>query len=405
MTLLTPQLKAELDKCTNMEDLMGQHGLMKNMLKDMIGYMLQGEMDNCLGYQKYEAKGRKSGNSRNGMKSKGLKSSYGEFDIDIPQDRNSKFEPQIVGKYQKDISLFDDKIISMYAKGMTTRDIKDHIKEMYGIDISSGLVSNVTEKVLDLAREWQSRPLDTIYAIIYFDAIHYKVRESGKIVCKAAYTALGVNLEGKKEILGLWIGESEGAKFWLKVCNELKNRGVVDIFIACIDGLKGLPDAIKSVFPAVEIQLCIIHMIRNSIKFVPHKNSKNFCADLKKIYQAPSESKAQAELENLIQNWDDKYPLAVKPWVHHWEHLSTFFKFPHELRKLIYTTNAVESLHRQFRKITKNRALFPSDDALFKLLFLAARDISKKWHQPLRDWKLIISQLAIFFEGRFVLNS
>ena len=404
MNFLTTELKDKLDNCKNIEDLMGKNGLMKNMLKDMVSYMLQGEMEEHLGYKKYETKGHNSGNSRNGFKNKSIRSNYGEFELGIPQDRQNNFQPQLIGKYQKDISLFDDKIISMYSKGMTTRDIKEHLKDMYGVDISATLVSNVTAKVIDMAKEWQSRPLDTVYPIVYFDAIHYKVRESGKIVSKAAYTSLGINLDGKKDILGIWIGENEGAKFWLSVCNELKNRGVNDIFIACIDGLKGLPDAIKSVFPDAEIQLCIIHMIRNSLKFVSYKNSKEFCSDLRKIYQSPCEDNAQHELENLIQKWDDKYPLAVKPWVQNWDNLIAFFKFPPDIRKMIYTTNAVESLHRQFRKITKNRAVFPTDDSILKLLFLASRDISKKWTQPIRDWQFILSQLSIFFEGRLIFN-
>jgi len=303
-------------------------------------------------------------------------------------------------KRQKDISSFDDKIISMYAKGMTTRDIQGHIQDMYGIEISPTTVSNITNKVVDVALEWQSRPLSSIYSVVFFDAIHYKVKEDGKVVCKAAYTCLGIDLEGKKEILGLWIGESEGAKFWLRICTELQNRGVSDVLIACVDGLKGLPEAIASVFPEVEIQLCIVHTIRNSIKYVPSKHVKEFLKDLKLVYGAPSETLALVHREKLQEKWGDKYPLAVKPWINHWGNLKTFFAFPDSIRKLIYTTNAVEALHRQFRKVTKNKAVFPSDESLFKMLFLASQDICKKWTMPLRDWKSMISQLSIFFEDR-----
>jgi len=393
-------LNAELKKCKTVEDLTGKNGLLQRLLKGMMENLLEQEMEEHLGYEKHSSKGDRSGNNRNGKNGKTVTSSFGPVEIEVPRDRNAEFDPQIVKKRQKDISSFDDKIISMYAKGMTTRDIQSHVQDLYGIEISPTMVSNITNKVMDVALEWQSRPLSSVYAVVFFDAIHYKVKEEGRVVCKAAYTCLGIDWEGKKEILGLWVGESEGAKFWLRICTELQNRGVSDILIACVDGLKGLPEAIASVFPEVEIQLCIVHTIRNSMKYVPSKYVKEFVGELKSIYGAPSEAIAQNQLKKLQEKWEGKYPLAVKPWTAHWEKLKTFFQFPDSIRKLIYTTNAVEALHRQFRKVTKNRAVFPSDEALLKMLFLASRDICKKWTLPLRDWKDMVSQLSIFFEHR-----
>lgn len=393
-------LNAELKKCKTMEDLTGKNGLLQRLLKGMMENLLEQEMEEHLGYEKHSPKGDLSGNTRNGKNTKTVTSSFGPVDIEVPRDRNSEFEPQVVKKRQKDISSFDDKIISMYAKGMTTRDIQSHVQDLYGIEISPTTISNITNKVVDVALEWQSRPLSSVYAVVFFDAIHYKVKEEGKVVCKAAYTCLGIDFEGKKEILGLWVGESEGAKFWLRICSELQNRGVSDILIACIDGLKGLPEAITSVFPEVQIQLCIVHTIRNSMKYVHSKCVKEFLKDLKAVYGAPSEEIALTHRAKLQEKWEDRYPLAVKPWVTHWENLKTFFAFPDSIRKLIYTTNAVEGLHRQFRKVTKNKAVFPSDEALLKMLFLASRDICKKWTMPLRDWKNMVSQLSIFFEDR-----
>lgn len=390
----------EFDKCKSLEDIVGKNGLVKKLIKGMIEKLLENEMEECVGYEKHSSKGNNSGNNRNGKNTKSLKSSFGPITLDVPRDRNCEFEPQIIRKRQTDISSFDEKIISMYSKGMTTRDIQGHIKDIYGTELSPTMVSHITSKVTEIAQEWQSRPLSTIYPIIFFDAIHYKVREEGKIISKAAYTCLGINMDGKKEILGLWIGENEGAKYWLRVCTELKNRGVKDIFIASIDGLKGLPEAIKNVFPDTEIQLCIVHMIRNSIKFVPHKYMKEFIKDLKEVYKAKTESLAKAKLAILQNKWEKKYPLAIKPWIKNWDNLKTYFKYPDNLKKIIYTTNAVEAVHRQFRKVTKTRAVFPSDDALFKLLFLAARDVSKKWSVSIRDWKSILTHLSLAFGDR-----
>lgn len=393
-------LNKELAKCKTMDDLCGKDGLMQRLLGSMIESMLQKEMDEQIGYQKHSIDGRNSGNSRNGTSTKTVQSSYGPLDIEVPRDRNSQFDPKLVKKRQRNISSFDDKIISMYAKGMSTRDIQAHVQEIYGAEISPTTVSNITEKIVEVARDWQCRPLESIYAIAYFDAIHYKVREGDKVVTKAAYTCLGVTLEGKKEVLGLWIGEHEGSKFWLRVFTELRNRGVKDIFIACVDGLKGLPDAIHAVFPETEIQLCVIHMIRNSFKYIPHKHSKEFMADLKLIYRAETEDRAASGLKKLQEKWEAKYPLAVRPWVNQWDHIKTYFQFPQEIRTVIYTTNAVESLHRQFRKVTKNRAVFPNDDALLKLLYLAVNGLSEKWTTQLKGWRQALSQFAILYEGR-----
>lgn len=397
-------LQAEINSCKTIEDIAGKNGLLKRLLKNMTEKILESEMENHLGYEKYSVDGKNSGNSRNGKTAKTVRSDFGEFPLETPRDRKGDFDPALVKKRQTDISSFDEKIISMYAKGMTVRDIQDHLNEMYGVDVSPTMVSNITDKVLSVVTEWQSRPLQGLYPIVFFDAIHYKVRSEGKVLSKAAYTSLGVDIHGKKEILGIWIGEDEGAHFWLGICNELKNRGVGDILIACVDGLKGFPEAINAVFPKTEIQLCIIHMIRNSLKYVASKYQKEFMSDLKMVYRAPTEEKALLELKNLGQKWGHRYPLVIKSWERNWPNLSTYFKYPDGIRKIIYTTNAVENLHRQFRKVTKNRSLFPNDEALLKILFLATQDITKKWTMPIHDWGFTISQFAVMFEGRVMLD-
>ena len=365
--------------CKNLKDV---HTVVKSMMKGVIEGILQEELNQHLGYQKHSKVGSNSGNSRNGTSSKTVLSTAGEIEIAIPRDRNGEFSPQLVKSYQTDISEFDERIISMYARGMTTRDIQAHVQEIYGAEISPTMVSMITDKVLHVAHEWQQRPLASVYVITYFDAIFYKVRDGGKIVSKAAYTCLGVDINGSKDIFGLWIGASEGATYWLSIMNELKARGVKDIFIACIDGLKGMGEAIETAFPRTEIQRCIIHMMRNSFKYVSYKHIKEFIADLKSVYTAVSESEARYSLGLLEQKWGSKYSLAVKPWGDQWAHVSAYFKYPAELRRLIYTTNAVEALHRQFRKVSKNRTILATDESLFKLLFFAARDIQKKWSFP-----------------------
>lgn len=384
--------------CKNLEDV---HNVVKSMMKGVIEGILEEELKQHLGYEKYAKS--ETLNSRNGKSPKKVLSSAGTLDLEIPRDRNGEFKPQVVKPYQTDISEFDERIISMYARGMTTRDIQSHVQEIYGAEISPAMVSMITDKVMSIAHEWQQRPLASIYTIIYFDALFYKVRDGGKIVSKAAYTCLGIDTNGHKDILGIWISSSEGATYWLAIMNELKSRGVRDTLIACIDGLKGMSDAIETVFPRTEIQRCIIHMMRNSFKYIPSKHIKEFIADLKTIYTAHSETEASFALEVLEQKWS-KYPLALKSWRDQWVYVSAYFKYPAELRRLIYTTNAVEALHRQFRKVSKNRTILANDEALFKLLFLAARDIQKKWTKPLMNWTLIATQLHIFFKERFLTN-
>ena len=404
MKKLPFDLTEALKGCKTMDDLMGENGVIKNLIKHSVENILQEEMNAHLGYEKNLPKNKRVKNSRNGTSKKTVRSSQGPIELDIPRDRESDFEPLILAKHQRDISSFDQKIISMYAKGMTTRDIQAHIKDIYGVSISASMVSLITDKVMSHAIEWQNRPLHQVYTVVYFDAIHYKVRHNSKIVNKAAYTVLGITNEGKKDILGIWIGENEGATFWLSVINELKNRGVEDILIACMDGLKGLPDAVKAVFSNTDVQLCIVHMIRNSYKFVPSKNRVKFITDLKSIYKANSETEATYALNKLDEKWGKKYPLAVKPWINNWEHIATFFKYPEELRRLIYTTNAVEAVHRQFRKVTKTRSILANDESLFKILYLAAEDITKKWKYSVRDWQVILTQLHILFKERLMMG-
>jgi putative transposase len=398
-------LKTELAKCKTTSDLTGKNGLIQKLLGNMITQMLETEMDEHLGYEKHSTAGDHTGNSRNGKYTKKVRSNFGPLELEVPRDRNGEFEPLAVKKHSRNISDFDDKIISMYSKGMSVRDIQDHLKELYGCDVSPTLISNITDKVMDVATEWQSRPLKAFYPFVFFDAIHYKVKHEGKVISKAAYTCLAMDAEGRKEILDIWVGESEGARFWLKVCTELHQRGVQDILIACIDGLKGLPDVIQSVFPKVMIQLCIIHMIRNTIRFIPSKRQKEFADDLKTIYRSTTIDLAHQNLWKLKDKWGTQYPLAVKPWIANWENLKTFFEFPEVIRNVIYTTNAVELVHRQMRKVTKSKSVFPSDESLIKILFLVVRDVSRKWNMPHRDWRAIISYLSIAYENRLVMSN
>lgn len=393
------QLKADLSKAKTYEDLMGSDGAIKKLLKNAIEGMLEAELGEHLGYEKYSPVGKNSGNSRNGRTNKTLKNDNGQIEITVPRDRNGEFDPVIVKKYERTIGPIEDKIISMYAKGMTTRDIQSHVEELYGIEVSPVLISNITDKIVDIAIQWQSRMLEPVYPIVFFDAIFYKVKEEAKVQTKAAYTCLGIDINGKKDLLGLWTSQSEGANFWHGVITELRNRGVQEILIACVDGLKGFPEAINSVYPQVEVQQCIIHLIRSTLKYIAYKDSKEIMMDLKKVYTAPTEQAALQELDKLEDKWEKKYTLALKSWRNNWANISVFFKYPQEIRKIIYTTNVVESLHRQFRKVTKNRSMFPNDDALKKLLYLAYSDLSKKW-KPVKDWAYCISQLAIIFEDR-----
>ena len=359
---------------------------------------LNAELDEHLGYSKHEK--ADTDNSRNGFTSKTLQTKEGQFELNTPRDRDGSFEPELVKKNQRRFTLMDDKILFLYAQGQSTREIVDTFQELYGADISAGLVSKVTNAVIEQVVEWQSRPLDAVYPIVYLDCIVLKIRQDKQVINKSIYLALGVNLEGHKELLGMWLSENEGAKFWLNVLTELQNRGVKDILIACVDGLKGFPDAINAAFPDTQIQLCIVHMVRNSMKFVPWKDYKGVTRDLKQIYQSATEEEALLALEEFAERWDDKYPQISKSWHSHWENLNTLFNYPPDIRKAIYTTNAIESLNSVIRKATKKRKLFPTDDSAKKVIYLAIREASKKWTMPIRDWKPALNRFIIEFEER-----
>lgn len=374
-----------------------------SIMRDMMSIILEGtldaEMDEELGYSKYDYKNKGTKNSRNGYSSKTMHTSYGDMSINIPRDRNGEFEPQVIKKYQNTVTQdMEEKIISMYAKGMSTSDIESHMRELYDIEISDSTISRVTDKVLPLVKEWQERPLEEVYAVVFMDAIHYHVRCEGRIVKRAVYIAIGIDMSGYKDVLGMYVGENESAKFWLTIMNNLKNRGVEEILIACVDGLTGFPQAIDAVYPKAEVQQCIIHQIRNSTKFVSYKDLRQLMTDLKLVYAAPSEESALEHLEEFSSKWDGKYPKISKSWKEHWTTLSTYFKYPKEIRKIIYTTNAIEGFNRQLRKVTKAKTVFPSDDSLLKMLYLATIDITKKWSGHRRDWGQIHSQLEIYFE-------
>jgi len=378
---------------------------LKDVFKLMVGEMLEngleGELDDELGYTKYDYRNKDGENSRNGYSKKTLKTSFGETEIKVPRDRDGEFEPQLVKKNQTTLTGdIEEKILSMYAKGMTTSDIEAHIQDIYGLECSDSTISRITDKILPVVREWQSRPLEEIYAVVFMDAIHFHVRSEGQIVKKAVYIAIGINMNGLKEVLGMWVGENESSKFWLSVMNGLKNRGLQDILIACVDGLTGFPAAIEAVYPKTEIQQCVIHQIRNTTRFVSYKDIKALMADLKKVYASIDEQTALAELENFDEKWGNKYPKIAISWRDNWANLSTYFKYPQEVRTLIYTTNATEGFNRQLRKVTKNKGVFPTDDSLLKMLYLAMMDITKKWTGKRREWGQIHSQLEIFFAGR-----
>ena len=376
-----------------------------SIMRDMMSVLLEGaldeELNEELGYSKYDYRNKETDNSRNGHSRKTMRTSYGDMDIAIPRDRKGEYEPQLIPKYQNTVTQdMEEKIISMYAKGMTTGDIEAHLKELYDLDISDSTISRITDKIMPLVKEWQERPLQEIYAVVYMDAIHYHVRSEGRIVKRTVYIALGIDMDGKKDVIGMYVGENEGAKFWLSIINGLKNRGVQDILIACVDGLNGFPQAIEAVYPKTEIQQCIIHQIRNTTNYVSYKDLKKLMADLKMVYAAPDEAAALEELESFGEKWNSKYPKIYKSWSEHWATLSTYFKYPNEVRKLIYTTNAIEGFNRQLRKVTKSRTVFPSDDSLLKMLYLATMDITKKWTGRRRDWSQIRAQLEIYFEER-----
>ncbi|WP_443659034.1 IS256 family transposase [Clostridium algidicarnis] len=371
---------------------------MKEMFRDVIQEALEAEMDENLGYSKHDYEGKSTSNSRNGYSSKTIKTELGPVKIDVPRDRNGEFEPKIIAKHQRNMNGIEDKIVSLYATGMTTRDITEQIKGLYDVEISAETVSNITNRILPLVTEWQNRPLENTYSFIFMDAIHYKVRDDKQIVVKAAYVAIGVNLDGEKEVLGIWIGANESSKFWLSVLNELKNRGVKDVLIFCVDGLKGFKEAIGASFPFAKIQRCIIHQIRSSMKYIPYKDRKAFVADLKQVYTAVNEETALNNLIEMKSVWGDKYPTAVKSWEDNWDNLSTFFAFSDNIRKIIYTTNVIESLNSQFRKVTKTKLIFPNDESLLKMLYLAVERVEKKWTRNYKDWDIVRNQLNILFE-------
>jgi putative transposase len=377
----------------------------KELFKEMVGTVLEngleGELEDKLGYSKYDYRNKETDNSRNGHSDKTLKTSFGDMEISVPRDRRGEFDPQIVKKQQTSLSGdIEEKILSMYAKGMTTSDIEGHIREIYGLEISDSTISRVTDKILPVVKEWQSRPLESVYAVVFLDAIHFHVRSEGQIVKKAVYVAIGLQMDGIRDVLGMWVGENESAKFWLGILNGLKNRGVEDILIACVDGLTGFPDAIEAVFSKTEIQQCVIHQIRNSTKFVSYKDIKALMADLKQVYAAVDEPTAMNSLDSFEAKWGGKYPKIALSWRTNWARLSTYFKYPQEVRTLIYTTNAIENFNRQLRKVTKSKSVFPTDDSLLKMLYLAMIDITKKWTGRRKDWGQIYSQLEIFFADR-----
>ncbi len=376
--------------------------MLKDLLGDTLQGMLEGEMDQKLGYSKYDYQNKDTDDSRNGYSKKKVISSVGEIELDIPRDRKGEFEPQIVKKNQTDISNIEDQVLSMYAKGMTTRDISTHLKSVYGVDASAEMISHMTDRILPIAKEWQNRPLEKKYAIVFMDAVHFHVRQDSQTIKKAVYVAIGIRLNGRKEVLGMWVGGNESAKYWLGVLNEIKNRGVEDIMIVSVDGLTGFGDAIGAVFPKAEIQRCIVHQVRYSTKFVNYKDLKPFVKDLKEIYQASTENLALENLDQFEEKWGKKYPSSVASWRNNWSQLSTFFKYPVEIRKIIYTTNSIENFNRQLRKVTKAKTIFPTDDSLFKVLYLAMCDITEKWTGAGWNWGQTLDQLCIHFGDRIV---
>jgi transposase-like protein len=395
---------AELAQAKNIDDLTGKDGVFARLFGKTLSAMLEGEMSAHLGYEPYEAKGRNSGNSRNGKRTRQVKTSSGAVEVSVPRDRNGSFEPKVLHKYETSSSELEDKIIAMYARGMTVRDIQSALQEMYGIETSAETISKITDKVLPLVEAWQNRALASHWAIWWLDAIHVKLKREHKIVNTAVYLVMGIDLEGKKDVLGHWVGDgAEGSSFWLSVITELKNRGVQDVFIACVDGLSGFEDALEAVFPQTEVQRCLVHQVRYSLKYVTQKDRKAFTADLKAIYQSPTREAAETALLHLGERWSDKYALAVRSWENHWEALATMFAYTPEIRRLIYTTNPIEGYNRQLRKATKTKGAFPTAEAVRKSFWLAHTNIAQKWDRPIHNWELILNQLAIRFEGRLPL--
>lgn len=391
----------ELLQASNISSMDDIQNLFKETIAEFMENGLDAELDEELGYSKYDYRNKETDNCRNGHSSKTLKTSFGDVEVSVPRDRKGEFEPQLLKKNQTSVSQdIEEKILSMYAKGMTTSDIETHIHDIYGLDVSDTTISRITDKILPIVREWQQRPLENIYAVVFMDAIHYHVRSEGQIVKKAVYIAIGINLEGRKDVLGMWVGENESAKFWATVLNGMKNRGVQDIFIACTDNLTGFSAAINAVFPKTDVQNCIIHQLRNSSKYVSYKDIKKLMADLKAVYAASDEQAALSALDEFESAWEKKYPKIASSWRENWANLSTYFKFPSEVRRLIYTTNTIEGFNRQLRKVTKSKSVFPTDDSLLKMLYLAMMDITRKWTGRRVDWSMIHAQLAIYYEDR-----
>jgi putative transposase len=397
-------LKELLKDCKNPEDIVGQNGLIKQLTKRLLEKVLTTELSEHLGYDKYEREGQNSGNSRNGKGSKVLVTDHGEMEIETPRDRNGTFEPQIIKKRQKRFDGFDDKILSMYARGMSVRDIQGHLKDIYGVEVSPDLISSVTEKVIDDVQAWQTRPLSRLYPIVYLDAVRIKIRDNGHILNKAVYLAMGVGLDGNKDVLGMWIAETEGAKFWAMILTEIRNRGVEDIYIICVDGLKGFSEAIGGIYPKAQVQLCIVHMIRNSMRYVPWKDRKEVMEMLKPIYTAANAAAAEESLKAFCAKWDGKYSTIGDLWRRNWEGIIPFLGYPDYIRRAIYTTNAIESLNHSLRKITKNRGSFPNNESALKLLYLGLNNAKKKWTMPIREWKQALNQFAVLFADRFPLE-
>ena len=400
MGLLTKEQIRELIKERNMKTTDDISLMLKDLFGETIQEMMEAEMDTTLGYGKNENLTKTTSNRRNGHSKKTVISEYGDSEIAVPRDRDSEHEPLIVRKHQKNLSGIEEQVIALYSKGMTVRDIQDHLNQMYGVEVSPTLISNVTNKLMPMIKEWQNRPLERTYAVVFLDAIHFKVRQEGAIVNKAAYMAIGIDLDGRKDVLGMWIGEHETSKFWLVVLNELRNRGVHDILICCVDNLRGFSEAIAACFPEAEIQKCVVHQIRNSVRYVSYKDVKKVLADLKPVYKAAAEPLALEALDGFEAVWGGKYPLIVNSWRANWAEISTFFKYPPEIRKIIYTTNMIESYHRQLRKVTKGKSIFPNDESLQKMLYLATMDVLRKWTGRVQNWGQILLQLSVFFPDK-----
>jgi putative transposase len=396
------RIAEELSRVKSLDDFFGRDGVFARLFAKTLEGMLESELTQHLGYERYAAEGRNSGNSRNGHYSKKVRTSVGEQTIEVPRDRQGEFSPEILKRYAHNTNELEEKVIGMYAKGMSARDIEDTLTEMYGVDVSAATVSAITEKVWGLVEAWQNRPLAPLYVIVYMDAIYIKIRQKSRVESVAVHVVLGVDLDGQRDVLGHWVGDgAEGANYWLKVLSDLQNRGVQDVLIACVDGLEGFEEAIHAVFPQARVQRCIIHQIRSSLRYVSWKDRKAFGADLRTIYKAPTREEAETQLAAVAEAWKDRYAIAVRSWEQNWESLSTFFDYPQEIRRLIYTTNAVEGYHRQLRKGTKTKGAFPTPEAARKLLYLVHMDVTKDWTAPMRDWALILNQLAILFQGRF----